>query len=175
METYVPQSYEYSALVDLAQEQHEQANPKNMAQTFEQTYAKYAELHIQQNQAKWKACGTKDTEMMTKVMAYMQPMKTWYTRALGLENRLCIKSVSNKLPPTIVISKLHDMEENIWSPMLGLKGNVDGLVHVEPHGILIPVELKTGKQSQEYGSFEYRAQVITYMLMLMDRYAPSML
>ena len=62
-----------------------------------------------------------------------------------------------------------DVEENIWSPRLGLKGKVDLTVNAElPTGLMktVPLELKTGRAS---GSAEHKGQVIIYSMMMGER------
>ena len=70
------------------------------------------------------------------------------------------------------VSKLLEVEEKVWSPMFGLKGNVDATVQVQmTNGIdnttlTVPFELKTGKHS----SAAHKAQTSLYTLLLSDRY-----
>ena len=70
------------------------------------------------------------------------------------------------------ISKLLDVEEHVWSPMYGLKGNIDATVQVtmqdgnEKRTLTVPFELKTGKNP----SAAHRAQTALYNLLLSDRY-----
>ena len=72
------------------------------------------------------------------------------------------------------VNKLLDVEEHVWSPMYGLKGNIDATVQVsmETDGnekmrpLTIPLELKTGKRE----SASHRAQTALYTLLLSDRY-----
>lgn len=70
------------------------------------------------------------------------------------------------------INKLLDVEEHIWSPMYGLKGNIDATVQVSMHDELgqrtltVPFEVKTGKRANE----SHRAQTALYTLLLSDRY-----
>ena len=73
------------------------------------------------------------------------------------------------------ISKLIAIEEHIWSPQFGLKGNIDATVQTtlvdhprEPSKKLImPFEVKTGRTTQ---SPAHRAQTALYTLLLSDRY-----
>ena len=61
------------------------------------------------------------------------------------------------------VEAIKDIEENIWSPRLGIKGKVDLTVQVRKtdgnHSKILPLELKTGRPS---GSAEHRGQVILY-------------
>lgn len=74
------------------------------------------------------------------------------------------------------VNKLLDVEEHIWSPMFGLKGNIDATVQVAvededgPRTLTVPFELKTGKRE----SASHRAQTALYTLMLSDRYGESL-
>ncbi len=72
-------------------------------------------------------------------------------------------------------------EDEIWSPIFGLRGCLDVSAKVsfsvreDGSGLLftdtltVPVELKTGKRS-EYVIYDHRAQVVMYSLMIQDRY-----
>ncbi|CAH3161793.1 unnamed protein product [Porites lobata] len=92
--------------------------------------------------------------------------------------------------PSVCVSALKDIEENIWSPRFGLKGKVDATVEVkidrrakikrhrpdtgnQVQTKVIPLELKTGKMFTKLGSVEHRAQVILYTLLMSDRYSHS--
>jgi len=71
------------------------------------------------------------------------------------------------------INKLLDVEEHVWSPMYGLKGNIDATVQVtmqDDEGertLVVPFEVKTGKNTS---STSHRAQTALYTLLLSDRY-----
>lgn len=70
------------------------------------------------------------------------------------------------------VSKLLDVEEHVWSPMYGLKGNIDATVQVTmkdgkaSRTLTVPFEVKTGKNP----SAAHRAQTALYNLLLSDRY-----
>ncbi len=70
------------------------------------------------------------------------------------------------------ISKLLDVEEHVWSPMYGLKGNIDATVQVTmgtgtaAKTLTVPFELKTGK----HANITHIAQTVLYNLLLSDRY-----
>ncbi|KAF9960921.1 Tripartite DNA replication factor [Mortierella alpina] len=82
---------------------------------------------------------------------------------------------------TLCINKILDIEENIWSPMFGLKGKIDASVQVvvktskknsvaegvETKTLTVPFELKTGKKSNVVS---HRAQTMLYTLLMTDRY-----
>ncbi|KAK1832468.1 hypothetical protein QBC39DRAFT_404871 [Podospora conica] len=70
------------------------------------------------------------------------------------------------------VSKLLDVEEHVWSPMYGLKGNIDATVQVTMQDktgskvLTVPFEVKTGKSV----STAHQAQTLLYNLLLSDRY-----
>ncbi|KAL8766797.1 MAG: hypothetical protein Q9209_006536 [Squamulea sp. 1 TL-2023] len=73
---------------------------------------------------------------------------------------------------TVSVNKLLEVEEKIWSPMYGLKGNVDASVQITMNDVsgektlTVPFELKTGKHSNA----AHKAQTALYTLLLSDRY-----
>jgi len=72
------------------------------------------------------------------------------------------------------VDNVVDIEENIWSPRLGIKGKVDLTVAVklqrkDAKGRLakcMPLELKTGRPSS---SAEHKGQLILYSMMMSER------
>lgn len=70
------------------------------------------------------------------------------------------------------ISKLLEVEERVWSPMYGLKGNVDATVQVtikdgnRPQTLTVPFEVKSGKNA----TITHTSQTALYTLLLSDRY-----
>lgn len=71
------------------------------------------------------------------------------------------------------INKLLDVEEHVWSPMYGLKGNIDATVQVvmrdgrADRTLTVPFEVKTGKNNS---NVSHNAQTALYTLLLSDRY-----
>jgi DNA replication ATP-dependent helicase Dna2 len=81
---------------------------------------------------------------------------------------------SNDAKPKVCINKVLDIEEHVWSPTYGLKGNIDATVQVqieEPsvptRTLIVPLEVKTGKNTS---LMNHRAQTMLYTLMMSDRY-----
>ena len=74
------------------------------------------------------------------------------------------------------INKLLDVEEHVWSPMYGLKGNIDATVQVtmqDDQGertLTVPFEVKTGKNSSNSA---HSVQTALYNLLLSNRYGMS--
>ncbi|KAJ7109745.1 DNA replication factor Dna2-domain-containing protein [Mycena crocata] len=79
----------------------------------------------------------------------------------------------------LAISQLLDIEEDIWSPIWGLKGKIDATVLAvisdsnSPHGKAVvtsgpkPFEIKTGRP---VAGLEHRAQTMLYTLLTEERY-----
>ncbi|KAF4487884.1 DNA replication ATP-dependent helicase Dna2 [Fusarium agapanthi] len=72
----------------------------------------------------------------------------------------------------MAVTKLLDVEEHVWSPMYGLKGNIDATVEVamqdgnDVRTLTVPFEVKTGKHANS----NHMAQTALYTLLLSDRY-----
>lgn len=79
----------------------------------------------------------------------------------------------NSSKMNLSINKLLEVEEHIWSPMYGLKGNIDATVQVTRRedkmekNLVVPLELKTGRRDTNQS---HRAQTALYTLLLSDRY-----
>lgn len=82
--------------------------------------------------------------------------------AVAIENRTGKKR-------TLAITKVVDVEEEIWSPRYGIKGKIDATIEVREgnHRYLVPLEVKTGKSTTH---IPHRSQTALYTLMLHDRY-----
>ncbi|CCK70333.1 bifunctional ATP-dependent DNA helicase/ssDNA endodeoxyribonuclease DNA2 KNAG_0E00650 [Huiozyma naganishii CBS 8797] len=81
----------------------------------------------------------------------------------------CYVSISGtRRTEPLSISNVIDIEENIWSPMLGIKGFIDATViaHATNSHQIVPFEIKTGK----FKSVAHEAQGLIYTLLLRDRY-----
>ena len=80
--------------------------------------------------------------------------------------------------PYLCINKVLDIEEHVWSPMYGLKGNIDATVqatirdHKSERSLTVPLEMKTGRIST---TPLHRAQTMIYTLLLKDRYGKPIL
>lgn len=70
------------------------------------------------------------------------------------------------------VTKLLDVEEHVWSPMYGLKGNIDATVQItmkdgaQRRTLTVPFEVKTGHNATS----NHQAQTSLYNLLLSDRY-----
>jgi DNA replication ATP-dependent helicase Dna2 len=91
-------------------------------------------------------------------------------------NANVIEHRGGKAPAKMAISSILDIEENIWSPMFGIKGKIDATVqsvHQDSRGhwktLVTPLEVKTGKRQ----NVSHRAQTTLYNLLLSDRYGTS--
>uniref|UniRef100_A0A671YL51 DNA replication ATP-dependent helicase/nuclease n=1 Tax=Sparus aurata TaxID=8175 RepID=A0A671YL51_SPAAU len=93
----------------------------------------------------------------------------------------CLSCRGQDSAAVVMVTELADIEENVWSPRFGLKGKIDVTAririqrprngsHRTPEEKTVPLELKTGKESN---SIEHRSQVILYTLMSLERYNPE--
>uniref|UniRef100_A0A7E4ZZ34 DNA replication ATP-dependent helicase/nuclease n=1 Tax=Panagrellus redivivus TaxID=6233 RepID=A0A7E4ZZ34_PANRE len=63
-----------------------------------------------------------------------------------------------------VIDDIEDIEMNIWSAGIGVKGKIDVAIR-NTHGRVIPLELKTGKSN---ANKDHHAQVLMYIAMMSE-------
>jgi DNA replication ATP-dependent helicase Dna2 len=101
-------------------------------------------------------------------------LQAWAEIFVRLEPRAdAIVRERNGRQSTMSINKLLDVEEHVWSPMYGLKGNIDATVQVtmqDDQGertLTVPFEVKTGKNSSNAA---HVAQTALYNLLLSNRY-----
>ena len=113
----------------------------------------------------------------TEYLLGKQPeLSAWASVLVGtnLSADTVIRDRNGMLVPATV-NKLLEVEEHIWSPMYGLKGNIDATVQAQmklpfdrqPRTLLVPFELKTGKRDNVE---QHRVQTALYTLLLSDRY-----
>ena len=111
-----------------------------------------------------------EVELESAILDYIPWMLQWMVKyivsapsALHDDNSGC----------RVKITKVHDIEDNIWCHFHGLKGKVDFTVEIEKHfngsvkTEILPLELKTGKASF---STEHAAQATLYTLMMDKRH-----
>lgn len=78
----------------------------------------------------------------------------------------------NGATSTLSVNKLLEVEEKVWSPMYGLKGNIDASIQITTSDgsgeqvLTVPFELKTGR----HANAAHKAQTALYTLLLSDRY-----
>jgi len=113
-------------------------------------------------------------EHMTSKLPEMQAWAKIFIRA-----KPCVDAVvQHRNGPRSIMSvnKLLDVEEHVWSPMYGLKGNIDATVQVtmqDDEGertLTVPFEVKTGKNSSNSA---HSVQTALYNLLLSNRYGKS--
>ncbi|KAF3686321.1 DNA replication ATP-dependent helicase/nuclease DNA2 [Channa argus] len=145
-------------------------------------------LHSPQHLGDMYSLGVSQEEMKQELRDYLPSLEYWAAEYLSspTPKTISLKMPSNSRAPTnrsqdsaiITVTELADIEENVWSPRLGLKGKIDVMAQVQiqrqrngNHRTLerktLPLELKTGRESN---SIEHRSQVILYTLMSMERY-----
>jgi len=101
-------------------------------------------------------------------------MQSWAEMFLHVQPRTdaLVRTRSAK-SVSMSLSKLLDVEEHVWSPQYGLKGNIDATVQVvmddddgKQRVLTVPFEVKTGKRASE----AHLAQTALYTLLVSDRY-----
>ncbi|KAK0868196.1 DNA replication endonuclease-helicase Dna2 [Friedmanniomyces endolithicus] len=121
--------------------------------------------------------GMRDTVLATEeVTAKMGELAAW-ARIFVAKRPSEVSIVDDKQGEKVwmSVSKLIAVEEHVWSPRYGLKGNIDATVQstVVDHPdepakkVVAPFEVKTGRTTQ---SPAHRAQTALYTLLLSDRY-----
>ncbi|KAK1078636.1 DNA replication endonuclease-helicase Dna2 [Friedmanniomyces endolithicus] len=121
--------------------------------------------------------GMRDTVLATEeVTAKMGELAAW-ARIFVAKQPSEVSIVDDKQGEKVwmSVSKLIAVEEHVWSPRYGLKGNIDATVQStvidnpdEPaKKVVAPFEVKTGRTTQ---SPSHRAQTALYTLLLSDRY-----
>lgn len=87
---------------------------------------------------------------------------------------MAIHRGNNSQKASVSLTKLLDIEEEIWSPKYGIKGKIDATVQAritESGGssrhVTFPLEIKTGRSTT---APSHRAQTSLYTLLMSDRY-----
>ena len=103
----------------------------------------------------------------------MRELRSWAKTFVGTRPKpQAIVKGRNGDRATMSVTKLLDVEEHIWSPMYGLKGNIDATVEVfmtegrTERRLTLPLEVKTGKKVHT----SHQTQTILYNLLIGDRY-----
>lgn len=121
--------------------------------------------------------GMRDTVQATeKIKAKMGELAAWakvFVQSQPSDKSLVEDRNGEKV--WMSISKLIAIEEHVWSPQYGLKGNVDATIQATlrddprrpPKQLVTPFEVKTGRTTQ---STAHHAQTALYTLLLSDRY-----
>ena len=111
----------------------------------------------------------------TYLAAPAHKLNDFHTDAVVLDQR-------SKTPIRAKITRVYDVEEEIWSPMYGLKGKIDVSILAALYSsedkqpsvaTVMPLEIKTGRAASV--AMEHRAQTMLYTLMMSDRYACQVL
>lgn len=115
-------------------------------------------------------------DAVEQLMSKTPLMAAWAEMFVSAEIKpdAVIRDRKGTFVPT-AINKLLEIEEHVWSPMYGLKGNIDATVQVHlqlptdksPKNLVAPLELKTGMKDNVDA---HRAQTALYTLLLSDRY-----
>lgn len=120
------------------------------------------------------ACKTSPEELRNEIEPFIDRIHHFMQQYFAGNNEFAIDGDAKSSNKQFAgrIAEVHDIEENVWSHRLGLKGKIDATVTVYPPNQffnsfrkLIPMEIKTGKSSF---SLEHKGQLILYQMMLRD-------
>lgn len=113
------------------------------------------------------------TDAREHMSSKMPEVRGWAERFISSYPRPeAIAQGRNNEKTNLCVSKLLDIEEHVWSPLYGLKGNIDATIQVTVDNaqgtrtLTVPFEVKTGKNVSE----NHQAQTMLYNLLLTDRY-----
>lgn len=121
--------------------------------------------------------GMQDTVLATEeIKGKMGELAAWakvFVRAEPSSSSLVDERQGEKV--WMSVSKVIAIEEHVWSPQYGLKGNIDATIQSSLHDdprkpikhLVTPFEVKTGRTTE---SPAHRAQTALYTLLLSDRY-----
>ncbi|XP_021343498.1 DNA replication ATP-dependent helicase/nuclease DNA2-like isoform X1 [Mizuhopecten yessoensis] len=137
-----------------------------------------AELIIKQNKTvhDMYGMGVTEGEVLEEIKKYIPQLQKWLEQYTSSGQTMLGAQTKKQGDDDVLITKIKDIEENIWSPRFGVKGKIDLTVEVRkksrPKGLgeklTIPLELKTGRPSF---SLEHKGQVTLYSMMSSDRRA----
>ena len=109
----------------------------------------------------------------THLKSKMDELRFWAETFVGVRPKpQAIVKGRNGGRATMSVTKLLAVEEHVWSPMYGLKGNIDATVEVlmregrTERTLTLPLEVKTGKKVHT----SHQTQTILYNLLIGDRY-----
>ncbi|KAJ3416935.1 Tripartite DNA replication factor [Chytridiales sp. JEL 0842] len=124
------------------------------------------------------AIGESETTARTHLQGHVDTLKQWSETFVSpipkLNATVDVHRGDKNNGYKMAVTKVLDIEEHIWSPMYGLKGNIDVTVEIKVHDhknslttLAAPFEIKTGRSTT---STAHRGQATLYTLMMSDRY-----
>lgn len=128
------------------------------------------DIYIKANLLQIYSIGNIVDEIRYSVKEHFSYLKSWFTKYYKTSPS-SIPTNKHNQNVMFSVSDALDIEENIWSPMFGLKGMVDVTLDAQLQDqssrkrVLLPMEIKSGK---EY--IEHHAQSALYALLFKDRY-----
>lgn len=153
------------------------SSPQNVSQTGgvdPETFFEAAEQVLFRHYESLYAAGVSDKHARLVLHKVIPDIMDWYALFMGSGNFLKTEGVDvrdGKHSRKVVVTEVHDIEELMWSPVLGLKGKVDASVKFRIDGADTGVgvfELKTGN-SKGFSAVSHAAQVTLYNLLMSDR------
>ena len=108
-------------------------------------------------------------EVKEAVVDYVEKIISWIQDYFLSDGKAPDEKNSNT---KVQVTRVLDVEDNIWTPKLGIKGKIDLTLEVKIHERnkvtckTVPLELKTGRH---VNSMEHQGQVSLYTMMLDDK------
>ncbi|KAJ3234104.1 Tripartite DNA replication factor [Chytriomyces hyalinus] len=124
------------------------------------------------------AIGETEESAKLHLMEMVPSIKDWgrkyYGKFINSSGVINVSRSNMREKTTACVSKVLDIEEHIWSPTWGIKGNIDASLEVKiqtgnrrSSTAIMPFEIKTGNSTT---ALNHRAQASLYTLMMQDRY-----
>ncbi|WEJ92739.1 DNA replication endonuclease-helicase Dna2 [Yamadazyma tenuis] len=140
-----------------------------VAQNWSQKYMKEMAFHlVEANLLSIFSSNSSRKDVETEIDLALPFLEDWFKKYYHNKGPL---DTVNRERISFSVNKALDIEENIWSPMFGIKGKVDVTLEAQVDSettkgtFLIPMEIKTGR---EYVA--HHAQSSLYALLFKDRY-----
>lgn len=115
--------------------------------------------------------------VLEELMAKIPMMQRWNSLFVGNgeEKNAPVLDPANRggTMTSVSIQNVVDIEEEVWCPILGIKGFIDATVEIKLYNngykghFLVPLEMKTAKREQ---NIEHRGQTMLYSLMLSEKF-----
>ncbi|KAJ1870832.1 DNA replication endonuclease-helicase Dna2 [Coemansia sp. RSA 990] len=116
-------------------------------------------------------CGVDEATMYGQVAEIVPVYQQWAQTYMHAQPQPQAQYTEQGKPSDerVAVTRILNIEENVWSPKFGLQGKVDLTIMAQYTGrtVVEPFELKTGRRTDNPS---HRAQLVMYTLLLADRY-----
>lgn len=153
------------------------SSPQNLSQiggVDEESFFQTVEEVLHHNQESLYAANVLNQSARQVLHKIIPDISDWYKVVMGSGNYRNTNGAllrDGKSSHRVVVKEVHDIEELIWSPVLGLKGKIDASIQFRVDGADVGIgvfELKTGNSMGSSG-VAHNAQTALYTLLMSDR------